>query len=202
MRTSWNRRLLVGVLTTGAMVGLSLTATGPAQAEALGGGIANGSFETPALPPGSAQAFVGGQSIGAWKVNAGGSVDVMTSGFWQAADGKQSLDLNGDSPGGISQTFNTLGLLTYRVSFKLAGNPVGGPTVKTGQVLANGHVVGNFSFDTTGKTTTNMGYVSKAVFFPGGGSTTLQFRTTTPDTFGPVIDDVDVQSCLLVICIG
>jgi choice-of-anchor C domain-containing protein len=201
MRT---RRLLASVLTVGTLVGLSIVAAGPAQADPLGGDISNGSFETPALPPGSAQAFGAGASIGAWKVNPGGSVDIMTAGFWQAADGNQSLDLNGDSPGGISQTVGTLPLLSYRISFKLAGNPVGGPTVKTGQVLVNGHVVKSFSFDTTGKSTTNMGYVGKeAVFFSGlGGPATVQFKTTTPDTFGPVIDNVEVLSCLLVICVG
>ena len=72
-----------------------------------------------------------------------------------------------------------------------------------GAVVANGGVIQSFTFDVTGKSFTNMGYVAKETHFIATGLTsTLEFRSTNAGAFGPVIDDVDVVSCLLVICIG
>jgi hypothetical protein len=74
--------------------------------------------------------------------------------------------------------------------------------VKTGKVLVNGAVAQNFSFDTTGRSRSAMGYVTKRFTFVSVGvSATLEFvSTTTPGGYGPVIDKVSVDSCLLVIC--
>jgi hypothetical protein len=74
----------------------------------------------------------------------------------------------------------------------------------TGQVLVNGKVAKNFSFDITGKSRADMGYVTRELtFLATSGTTTLEFAsTTTPGGFGPVIDNVRVQSCLLIICLG
>lgn len=73
--------------------------------------------------------------------------------------------------------------------------------MKTGEVLVNGQVVKNFSFDSTGKTFTNMGYGSQEfTFLAAGSSTTLEFASTNPGAFGPVIDNVDVEFCLLILC--
>jgi choice-of-anchor C domain-containing protein len=133
-----------------------------------------------------------------------GSVELNGAGFWQSADGDQSLDLDGADTGAISQTFATNLLTTYRVSYSLAGNPDDIPAVKTGKVVVNGHVAQNFSFDTTGTSRTNMGYVTKAfTFLSTGTSAKLEFvSTTTPGGYGPVIDKVSVASCLLIICVS
>lgn len=197
------RRLLVAVLSMGVLVGLTVVTAAPAQALA---GISNGSFETPVVTPNTFITLGAGASLGAWTVTQA-TVDLIGAGFWQAADGVQSVDLSGSSAnpiaGGVAQSFTTVPLLTYRVSYKLAGNPASGPIIKTGQVLANGNVIQNFSFDTTGKTFADMGYVHKATTFIASGLTsTIEFRSTVNTAFGPVIDDVDVQSCLLVICLG
>ena len=76
--------------------------------------------------------------------------------------------------------------------------------IKTGQVLINGQVAKSFSFDITGKSEANMGYVTKEfTFLATGDSTTLEFAsTTTPSGYGPVIDNVRVESCLLIICLN
>jgi choice-of-anchor C domain-containing protein len=162
--------------------------------------FSDGSFESPVVTPNTFQTFFAGASIGPWTVTQG-SVDLIGQGWWQAADGVQSLDLDGDQQGAVAQTFSTLPLLKYEVSFKLAGNTGSGPTVKTGQVLVNGQVVKEFSFDITGKTPSNMGYVSQEfTFLASGSSTTLEFASTTPGAFGPVIDKVEVESCLLILC--
>ncbi|HEV8555542.1 MAG TPA: choice-of-anchor C family protein [Actinophytocola sp.] len=196
------RRLVVTSMSAGLLTGLSVVAAAPAQAIT---GIGNGSFETPVVTPGTFQNLGAGASIGAWTVSQG-HVDLIGAGFWQAADGVQSVDLDGSSApltGGVAQTFTTVPLLKYRVIYRLAGNPAQGPTVKTGEVVANGGVIQSFSFDITGKSFTNMGYVHKEAHFVATGlSSTLVFRSTTGSGFGPVIDDVDVESCLLVICLG
>jgi choice-of-anchor C domain-containing protein len=194
---NWRRRLLVTALATGVMTGL-----GVAPAHALTG-FSNGSFESPVIAPNTFQLFTIGESIGAWQVSQG-DVHLIGAGFWQAADGGQSVDLDGSAvQGGVAQEFTTVPLLKYKVRYKLAGNVDQGPTIKTGQVLANGNVLQNFSFDITGKTRANMGYVSKETHFVATGlSSTLTFRSTTGSGYGPVIDKVTVESCLLVICLG
>jgi choice-of-anchor C domain-containing protein len=164
------------------------------------GGFQDG-FESPVVSPNTFALFVAGQQMGAWTVTRG-DVHLIGAGFWQAAEGVQSLDLDGGQQGAVETTFATIPLVTYKVSYRLAGNPSAGPTVKTGQVLVNGQPVQNFSFDITGKTLTNMGYVQKSfLFLTVGHSVTLGFSsTTTPSGFGPALDDVVVQSCLLILC--
>ncbi|GAA4621622.1 hypothetical protein GCM10023196_010620 [Actinoallomurus vinaceus] len=186
------RRLFAGIGLAGAMAGAAAFAAAPASATS---GLANGSFETPVVRPGTFQTFAGGQFIGPWRVT-GASVDLIGAGFWQAADGRQSLDLSGGAAGGVIQTFSTRPGVRYEVIYSLAGNPQGPPAVKTGQVFINGALAQNFSFDVTGHTIANMGYVTRAVTFRATGvSTTVQFTSTTNTAFGPVIDDVGVDRC-------
>jgi choice-of-anchor C domain-containing protein len=176
---------------------LVLTATGafaasPAQATT---GLANGSFEQPTVRAGTFQTFPVGQAIGAWNVS-GGSVDLIGNGFWQAADRHQSVDLSGNVAGAVRQTFTTRPGVRYEVIYALAGNPDGAPSVKTGQVIINGSLAQNFTFNTAGHTRQNMGYVTRAVAFRATGvSTTLQFSSTTAGAYGPVLDDVSVEKC-------
>jgi hypothetical protein len=86
---------------------------------------------------------------------------------------------------------------------QVGGKPGGRPRRQTGQVLANGNVIQNFSFDVTGKTFADMGYVhEEATFVASGLTSTIEFRSNVDTVYGPVLDDVDVVSCLLVICLG
>jgi choice-of-anchor C domain-containing protein len=144
-----------------------------------------------------------GQSIGPWRVTSG-NVDLIGAGFWQAADGDQSVDLNDTNAGAVSQTFRTTPGTKYTVTYSLAGNPDEPTKLKTGKVLIDGQNIQDFSFDTTGKTTTNMGYVRRQVTFVATSrSTTLTFASSTPNSaWGPVIDDVTVTFCLPVLCCG
>jgi choice-of-anchor C domain-containing protein len=158
------RRLAAGIAIMGLTAGLTFATAAPAQALT---GFSNGSFETPVVTPGTFQDFHPGESIGAWTVIQG-NVDLIGAGFWQAADGVQSLDLEGsESPliGGVAQTFSTIPLLKYKVTYKLAGNPASGPQVKTGQIRANGNVIQSFSFDVTGRTLRQHGLRSQGNAF-------------------------------------
>jgi choice-of-anchor C domain-containing protein len=173
-------------------------AAAPANAATAFG---DGGFETPVVAPHTFVTIFAGQPIGPWTVTSG-NVDLIGAGFWQAAAGVQSLDLDGGQAGAVSQTFATSPLFAYEVSFALAGNPVDLPVVKTGQVIVNGQVALNFSFDTTGKTEANMGYVHREFAFKAtGNATTIEFASTTAGAFGPVIDDVQVEPCLLILCL-
>lgn len=213
-RGSRRRRLRAGAAVIAMFCGIGVAVAAPTPASAgTGTQFSDGSFETPVVTPGTFVDVSQGQSIGPWTVS--GLVDLIGAGYWQAADGAQSVDLNGQNTsipgesGAVSQTFTTIPLFAYEVSFALAGNPlsqgdpVAGPLTKTGDVLINGQIVKNFSFNVTGKSPTNMGYVTEEfTFLATGTSTTLEFASTNPGEGGPVIDNVRVESCLLVICLN
>ncbi|MGD3111388.1 choice-of-anchor C family protein [Streptomyces sp. YGL11-2] len=191
--------LLAGTGTATAAPAHSGTqASRPAASPAAVSHFDDGSFEYPAVKPKSFDEYAAGQSIGPWKVTSG-TVDLIGAGYWDAAEGDQSLDLNGNDPGAVAQTFATTPGTTYTVSYSLAGNPQldHRPAMKTGKVLIDGQNVQDFSFDVTGKSETNMGYVRRQVTFVARGtSTTLGFASTTPHSpTGPVIDDVTVEHC-------
>ena len=66
------------------------------------------------------------------------------------------------------------------------------------QVLVNGTPVDEFSFDISGTSRSDMGYRPETVRFTSPGpNATVEFRSTTPTVFGPVIDKVSVKTCLL-----
>ncbi|MEU5975512.1 choice-of-anchor C family protein [Streptomyces sp. NPDC047315] len=174
-----------------AGVGAALTT--PAHAAAVSR-FDDGSFEYPKAPANSFTTYSTGQAIGPWQVT-GGTVDLIGAGFWQAAEGDQSVDLNGTSAGTVSQTFTTVPGTTYTVSYALAGNTAAGPALKTGRALVDGQNFQDFSFDITGKSTTNMGYVNRQFTFVATGTTsTLAFASTIGGAWGPVIDDVRVRA--------
>ncbi|MCX4661722.1 choice-of-anchor C family protein [Streptomyces sp. SID4919] len=182
-----------------AVAAAGLLATGPGMASAAPSAVAvsrfdDGSFEYPTAPANSFTTVTAGQSIGPWKVSAGG-VDLIGAGFWQAAEGDQSVDLNATQPGAVAQTFTTVVGRTYTVTYALAANPEGGAAVKTGKVLVDGQNFQDFSFDSTGKTRAAMGYVQRQVTFVANApTTTLGFASTLPGAYGPVIDDVRVTA--------
>ncbi|WP_432940969.1 choice-of-anchor C family protein [Kribbella sp. CA-253562] len=172
---------------------VALTAS-PASAAPV---VASG-FEDPVLAV-EFQSFGPGQQFDGWTVTSGG-VDLTTD--WQDAEGRQSLDLNGSSPGAVARTIPTQLLTTYKVTFALAGNSEGPPAVKSGRVTVNGQEVDTFTFDVTGKSNANMGWTYRSFYFTNllNASATVQFAGTSPQAWGAVIDDVKVDSCLLIIC--
>ncbi|MFH8759424.1 DUF642 domain-containing protein [Streptomyces atroolivaceus] len=164
--------------------------------------IADGGFETPVVPaPAPFTTYLGGQTAGPWAVG-GDSVDVTSDRLWDTAEGSQSLDLNGTTSGSVSQEISTHPLTSYVVSFELAGNPAWAPALKTGELRVDGVPVKTFSFDVTGRGFRNMGYTRQTAVFSSllKNSVTLTFASTSPGPGGPVIDDVRIRSCLLVLC--
>ena len=103
---------------------VSGTALAAAPAAAAVSRFDDGSFEYPTAPANAFSTLSSGQSIGPWKVSGGG-VDLIGAGFWQAAEGNQSVDLNAVRPGAVAQTFSTVPGRKYTVRYSLAANPRG-----------------------------------------------------------------------------
>ncbi|MER8236250.1 choice-of-anchor C family protein [Streptomyces sp. NPDC094049] len=189
-----SRSSFVAAVTTALLAAASVVVMATPSAAAVSR-FDDGSFEYPTAPANAFTNVVAGQSIGPWKV-VSGSVDLIGAGFWQAAEGDQSVDLNGTQAGAVSQTFSTVAGRTYTVTYALASNTAGGPAVKTGKVLVDGQNFQDFSFDSTGRTPAAMGYVRRQLtFVANAATTTLGFASTVPGAMGPVVDDVRVTLC-------
>jgi choice-of-anchor C domain-containing protein len=154
--------------------------------------VTNGSFESGVDPGAFTTLSSGSTNITGWTV-ASGDVDYIGT-YWQASNGSRSIDLNGLGPGSIGTLLTTVPGATYRVRFDMAGNPDGGPTVKTLNADVAGVTV-PFSFDGTGATKSNMMWRSMSFTFVATGTTsTLRFISTIASGgFGPAIDNVSVE---------
>lgn len=157
----------------------------------------NGSFENATVDPGATFVTlpVGNTQIDGWIV-IDGDIDYI-GGYWQASNGGRSLDLVGDQNlGGVQQTFDTITGGTYRVSFDIAGNTGGPPTIKPLEVIV-GNVDLHFTFDTTGHSTTDMGWESHSFkFVAQGPSSTISFISDTTGLgccYGAALDNVVIQ---------
>ena len=167
--------------------------------------ISNGSFEDGPCPgsPGTLF-FTVPSSItdAAWTLltgwtRTGGSIDHICVALWDAALGLRSIDMSGGTAGTIEQSFATIAGGEYRVTFSMAGNPAGGLKVKPLKVTAAG-TSQQFTFDTTGKSFRNMGWVAKEFVFTAiTTNTTLTFESGSFSAFGPTLDNVSASLVLL-----
>ena len=196
------RAMKSAALATALAIGAALSA-GSAGAVS----VVNGSFETTGaiVPPASSfstlNAVIPAEASGipGWTVSTG-SIDWI-NGYWQAADGTHSLDLNGLSAGAVSQEIT--GLIVghqYQIDFSLAGNPDGGPVTKLVGVTASISSQG-YTFDTTGHDKNNMGWVTETFTFTAGHTSELLsfesavfFGGAAPyaAAYGPAIDNVSI----------
>jgi choice-of-anchor C domain-containing protein len=149
--------------------------------------IVNGGFESPVCSdvcPGAPDSWT----------TFKGSVEVVGPNLWDAFEGLNTVDLDGTAWGGISQDITTAANASYRVSFYLAGNFFGLPTVKQLRVSGAGSYE-DYLFNTTGKSATNMGWVTHTFDFTASSTTTtLTFESmdTEGGAWGPVIDNVSI----------
>jgi choice-of-anchor C domain-containing protein len=175
-------------LACAAFLGL-MTMTATAQASL----ITNGSFESGTFDGASFDTVNAGSNvITGWTVG-GNSVDWI-GGYWQPKDGSRSIDLAGNGPGSLSQSFATVSGQSYLVQYWMAGNPDGAPTVKhlDASVVVD---VSSSSFDDTGFTKANMGWTLKSFsFFANSTTSTLTFLDTDTGPYGPALDNVSVTA--------
>lgn len=194
---------LISALPPICAVALSVAALAPAaQARTIHPGpmamLGDGGFEAPAVPANAFIRYGVGSTIGPWRVTEG-NVDLTGANFWQTADGRQSLDLEGSESGRIEQPIAVRVGGCYTVTFALAGNPDGAPVIKRGfarvaqQTIGHPTVQKNFVYNTMGKTRATMGYVPERFRFRAlAPVATLTFASTTGGGYGPVIDAVNV----------
>jgi len=161
--------------------------------------LVNGSFEEgPEIPDDGVRNFEpekGSTAIRGWVVTER-FVSPIHSAYWRPAHGKRSFAMSwkpgAATGGGIRQDFKTRKGQKYRVSFWMAGDPLGGPPEKKLRVSAASKSA-EFVFDNTGKNRTAMGWVSKNWEFTAeADQTTLEFSCLTESIFGVAIDDVIV----------
>ncbi|MFO1065109.1 MAG: DUF642 domain-containing protein [Pirellulales bacterium] len=138
-----------------------------------------------------------GQAIGAWKVERG-TVDAIAD-YWEANGGVGSIDLDGVSPGAISQNMVTEPGKTYTVRFDMAGNCDSGSPTK-GLELVVGDSTQKFTWNKPADWShQKMGYEThELTFVATSTSTKLTFASLTPPRatsgpyFGPVVANVAV----------
>lgn len=156
--------------------------------------VINGDFET---PPGFGY-YSAGQSFSGWTVDYG-DVEVVTTLTWAGVLGNQSIDLDGNRSGGISQTLTTSVGQNYVLSFEMAGNPdTACPDpgmIKTMEVWWAGVLLDTVTFDVTGHTGSDLGWAYHEYSVTAtDASTQLKFYSLTPGCHGPAIDNVSVQT--------
>jgi choice-of-anchor C domain-containing protein len=169
--------------------------------------ITNGSFESgPAMPDGYLTVYAGDSDLTGWNVLSG-SIDIVSSKLWDAAEGDRSIDLNGYGPGSISQEFATTPGHIYFVQFAMSGNtalPVDITTIPDERQLRVGSIgdyLGDvFTFNTAGYSPSNMGWVDYEFSFTAtGNSSTLIFTSLVVEpqapypAWGPALDNVRVS---------
>lgn len=142
---------LLGLAATGVIIGSS------SSIHSTSVFVVDESFETWRTSPSQDKAFITGDSFGGWTVTKG-NVNLAPRSYWEAFDGNQSMDLSGDEPGAIAQTFSLLSGRLYTIRFQVSGNPQDRPILKAGRVLVNGKIVCTFFADMTTKNARNMGY--------------------------------------------
>jgi choice-of-anchor C domain-containing protein len=160
--------------------------------------IVNGGFEQPLTPPGGfVTLFAGSSAMAPWVIVAN-SVDVVNNGYWPAFEGLNSLDLDGNNPGTIQQTFATTPGVPYNLRFWYANNADASALTRTANVLVTGAgTLLNQNISHTGSTRANMNYtLFSAEFIADSASTTLRFTSTDESTspFGVVLDAVSVEA--------
>jgi len=123
-------------------------------------------------------------------------------------DGEFCVDVSGNNEGEISQSFNTVTGDSYTISWYQAGNMNCDPVVKAMYVRVNFINEPNspfgsstapptpsqrFTFDTTGTSSTNMGWEQQTfTFVAARGISQVVFTSDTPSSCGMVLDDISV----------
>ena len=153
--------------------------------------IINGGFEAPDAVN-QFDTLTGTQLTG-WTI--GGSIDLIGS-YWESAEGDQSIDLNGNGQGSISQMINALVVnATYAITFAIAGNSDSLPTIKTMTVDVGG-VPSTYTFDTTGTDVPSpMNWVYRTFTFTATNtSMLLTFASQDAGSWGMALDDVSIAA--------
>jgi choice-of-anchor C domain-containing protein len=172
---------------------LALAAVAALPAAANAAPFVNGSFESGTNPGVFTPLTAGSTAITGWTVG-GDSVDYIGS-YWNAQSGSRSVDLSGNAPGSIFQTFDTVLGQVYNVTFFLGANGDGPPPTKSVSVTATGNAAGNYSVGSTPFPPNVTAWSPfNYVFTATGTSTTLTFASTGTTAYGAALDNVNVTA--------
>lgn len=153
----------------------------------------NGGFEESAVDPGNGTWLpAGDQSISGWTVMPN-NIDYLGKAV-SSSEGRRCVDLIGyDKMGGIRQSFDTVPGASYLLTFAMAGDPSGPPSIKL-MTVSVGPETRTFVFDTTGNTIHSLGWATHELrFVASEPSTTLSFTSDTTGQgccHGPMLDNV------------
>jgi choice-of-anchor C domain-containing protein len=132
-------------------------------------------------------------SSGPWTVTTG-SIDLIGN-YWQAPfNYGGSVDIDGNSPGGISQTVTTVPGQQYLLTFWLSGNPDGPPETKSLFVTATADPP--YSYTIGLNSHGSMNYIEEFLNFTATTDSTLIsfFSDDSDSPYGPVIGDVSLAA--------
>jgi choice-of-anchor C domain-containing protein len=122
-----------------------------------------------------------------------GTIDYIGS-YWQAQDGVRSIDLAGNSPGALSQTFATTAGQAYRISYWVGRNPDGGLNPRTGFIDVGGGQQ-QFLYSGSGDRANMQWQLETFDFVASGAATTLTLAAdpaTAGQFYGPALDNVAI----------
>ncbi len=178
---------------------LAVAAAVPAHADLVNGTFAGtvagphpASFET--VGAGDSTTIPGWTVIPGSNDPGGGSVDWINQ-YWVAPGGTHSIDLDGNTAGGIEQMVATMIGASYTLTFDLSQNPDGGVypanantfNLLIGNTITPLSITGHSAYDTLG------GYQAERFTFTADATSTLiGFVSTDPanDSYGAVIANV------------
>jgi choice-of-anchor C domain-containing protein len=160
---------------------------------AKGQTVVNGSFEVGiGIPSTSIQLNAGDStSLPGWTVTSG-TIDYIGT-LWPAGSGSRSVDLTGSSSGTIEQMITgfTPGQ-NYQLSFLMAANTEGGPTIKSLQVSMDA-TSQTFTFNGSGYSNENMGWSLRTMDFTATSTTmALDFKGLQTGLYGAALDAVTI----------
>jgi hypothetical protein len=157
--------------------------------------LPDGGFEMPeALPRDQARTLTGSaRSLAPWRIRAG---SVNAQGYWPAAEGTHTLDLDGVSAGTLEQTFATIPGEVYQLLFDYANNPDRPARTATAGVTVTGAgALLSRAIAHAGSTPRHLKYTHfLGAFVAVSARTTLRFASTTPGAYGIVLDAVSVTA--------
>lgn len=157
--------------------------------------LQNGSFEMSGYSGPFATYAANSGNLAGWTIESG-SVDLINT-LWQHSDGFYSLDMDGNAPATISQTVTGLEIgRSYSVLFDMASNPAAaGATLKNLNVSI-GAASDQFTFDRTGKSTSNMGWTTMELEFTATATDMLLTFASASRSgpFGPALDNVRINA--------
>ena len=167
--------------------------------------VTNGSFEEGACSGEGtyARMAAGDTTLTGWTIGGGG-VDYTCRALWNASDGDDSVDMDGEFAGSLSQSITTAAGVNYVVTFDLSGNPAGGNLTKSLTVQATDSPSAIYSYTIPGYNLTGpfvLEYESYSYAFTATGPiTSLVFTSNENNGYGPVLDNVAASAVSGLVC--